>query len=397
MGLALSGGGDSQALAVLAAAWARPRGVALRAASVDHRLRAEATDEIALAARTCAALGIPHSTLVWEASPGTGNLQAAARRARQDLLGAWAVAAGLDYVALGHTRDDQAETVLLRLARGSGVDGLAGMAPLRAAGGITWLRPLLQVDRAALRAVLREAGVTWADDPGNADSRFHRVRARHLLAETATLGLDAETLAETAERMAAARHVLRAAAVEAAARIARVDRGDVLLAADALATLPSETRWRLLAQALCAVGGQVYRPRLKALRRIEAALAEGRGATLHGCLIRPFRRPDPHIRVMREPAAVAGCTAPAPGPWDGRWQVTGPDMPGARTACLGPAGLALRPDWRKAGLPHAAVLASPAVWTGSQLLAAPLLDPPGAWRATAHLDAAAFTASLLSD
>ena len=141
LGVAVSGGGDSVALLLMLATVARGRPLA--AVTVDHGLRPESGDEAAAVEALCAARGIPHATLRWNGWDGAGNLQDRARQARRTLIGAWARANGIGAVALGHTLDDQAETFLMRLARGSGVDGLSGMAPATRAEGVLWLRPLL--------------------------------------------------------------------------------------------------------------------------------------------------------------------------------------------------------------------------------------------------------------
>ena len=134
VGVAVSGGSDSTALLALVRAWAEAEGRSVLAVTVDHRLRPESAGEAGVVAELCARLGVGHATRVWADAPGRGNLQASARAARQHLIGAWAREAGLAAVALGHTLDDQAETVLLRLARGSGVDGLAAMRAAQASG-----------------------------------------------------------------------------------------------------------------------------------------------------------------------------------------------------------------------------------------------------------------------
>lgn len=388
LGVALSGGGDSMALLHLLVSWAADRDVALRAASVDHGLRPETGAEIALAAQSCARLDIPHDTLTWDGA-ATGNLQAAARDARFDLLAGWARDHGLDAVCLGHTQDDQAETVLQRLMRGSGVDGLAAMQARTTRDGTVWLRPLLDVSRASLREVLRGLGAVWAEDPSNADPRFERVRVRRVMAE---LDLSAERLAATAAAMARAQEALgRRAAEVAEAGAVRFDWGDVLLDAAQMRALDDETALRLLAEALRWVSGARYRPRLSALTGLRAELLDRRGTTLHGCLVRPERDA---WRVCREYNAVAGLETPAGALWDGRWRldlaerVTRPD---ATVKPLGQSGLAqvVRPD---PGPPQASLLATPALWHEERVLAVPRLN----WGLSSRIDSRPEPASFIS-
>ena len=193
---------------------------------------------------------------------GAGTAAAAATfrdgRARRGgaLIAAWARDEGLGAVALGHTLDDQAETFVMRMARGSGVDGLSAMAPVTGFDGLLWLRPLLGVRRAAVRAWLVAEGVGWAEDPGNDDWRFERVRARAALPLLAPLGLGVERLAATAAAMARA----RAALEQATAGLAREGltvgaAGDVVIARAALAEAPAELALRLLAGGAVLGGG----------------------------------------------------------------------------------------------------------------------------------------------
>lgn len=386
LGVAVSGGGDSVALLLLVLAAQAQGGPAPLAVSVDHGLRPESAAEAEAVARLCAGLGVPHVTLRWQdlgGWDGQGNLQDRARQARHRLIAAWARAEGLPAVALGHTADDQAETLLLRLARGSGVDGLAAMAVERQAAGLVWLRPMLGLRRAALRDWLAARDIGWIDDPSNDNPRFDRVRARQALALLAPLGLTVEGLVDTAARMAMARAALEAAAASAAARLMREEAGD-LLVAPGWTALPEETRLRLLSAAMGWIAGQVYRPRLAALRRVLDSAAAGRAATLAGCLLLPGRA---GLRLTREPKAVADTRAAPGAPWDGRWRLSsqGTAPEGAEIRALGQAGLALCPGWRATGRPHAALAATPAVWAGDELLAAPLAGWPGpagaAWRA----------------
>lgn len=397
LGVAVSGGSDSLALLVLMADWAGPRGVALEAATVDHGLRPEAAAEAAAVGALCARLGLPHAVLRWAAGPPKhGNLMDAARRARQQLIGDWAAGRGLDAVALAHTQDDQAETVLMRLGRGAGVDGLSAMAARRVAAGTVWLRPLLAVSRAALRAELGARGIGWAEDPSNTDDRYLRVRTRKALARLAPLGIDAAGLAATAVRMAAARAVLEAAAQEAAARIGRQEGGDVVLDRAGWAALAPETRDRLLAGALRWVGGGAYAPRRAALVRLAARLAQGRDGTLAGCAV-TCRGAE--IRIAREWRAVRAVTAAPDALWDGRWRLTPPEGCRAerlRVEPLGAAGLAACPGWRATGLPRASLAVTPAVRDGLWLVAAPVAGLAEGWQVETVPPAADFPAGLIA-
>ena len=375
VGIAVSGGGDSMALLVLMAQWAAPRGIALAAVSVDHGLRPESGTEIAAAAALAGRLGLSHDVLAWQGDKDSGNLMDAARQARRVLIADCARGRGIDAVALGHTLEDQAETLLMRLARGSGVDGLASMFPARRLGRITWLRPLLAVRREALREVLRGCGVAWAEDPTNADPRFARTRTRTAMAK---IGLDPARLARSAGQMALARDALSQALVGAGRDILRMQGGDVLLDCAGLEGLPQELRERLVAQVLCAVSGQPYRPRLQALRR---ALAAPTRATLHGCLLtRELHR----LRIAREWNAVSGQCTSADALWDGRWRLHPPPGEDAADHTVRALGKALDclPARAATALPRSSLLASPAVWRGPDLVAAPLADPGSRWRAS---------------
>ncbi len=375
VGIAVSGGGDSMALMVLMAEWAARHAIALAAVSVNHGLRPECGAEIAAAAALAARLGLAHDTLHWQGARARGNLMDAARQARRSLIAAWAQGRGVQAVALGHTLEDQAETLLMRIARGSGVDGLAGMAPARRWGGITWLRPLLTTRREALREVLRGCGADWAEDPTNADPRFARARTRRAMAQ---LGLDPARLARSAGQMAQARDALSQAALDAGGGILRMQAGDALLDRAGLEALPQELRERLVAQLLCALSGQPYRPRLQALRR---ALAAPTRATLHGCLLTWQPRT---LRIAREWKAVAGLCTPVDALWDGRWRLHPPPGTPATGHSIRALGRAIDrlPVAAAPTLPQSSLMASPAVWRGTELVAAPLADPGSRWRAS---------------
>jgi tRNA(Ile)-lysidine synthase len=370
LGIAVSGGGDSVGLLHLAHDWRAAGGPQLRAATVDHGLRAEAAEEAAGVARLCEDLDIPHDVLRWQGGEGAGNLPDRARRARYALLADWAQAREIADIAIGHTEDDLAETFVMRLARGAGVDGLAAMRARWRHGPVTFHRPLLSVSRAGLRDLLHGRGVDWVEDPTNTNMAYERARVRDALEALAAAGLEAPALARTARRLAEVRRALDDIAREKARDIVRLAAGDVLINRAGLAALPDEVARRILQAALRWITGPGYPPRGSAMTQFLEAARAGEAMTLQGCLLHAGATT---ARIGREYDAVADLRVPASAVWDGRWRMTGPAPPGAEIAALGPEGLRACPDWRESGLAHASALASPALWRDGQLLAAPLV------------------------
>jgi tRNA(Ile)-lysidine synthase len=204
--LAVSGGPDSVALMWLAARWrkALSRGPQLLAVTVDHALRAESTFEAAEVKRLARALGLSHRTLRWNGAKPRSGVPAAAREARYSLLAQAARSARATHIVTAHTRDDQAETFLMRLLRGSGIAGLSAMAALRERDGLVLARPLLNVPKSRLIATLDKARIAFANDPTNHDTTFTRPRLRALMPLLAAEGGDARALARLASRLARA-------------------------------------------------------------------------------------------------------------------------------------------------------------------------------------------------
>jgi tRNA(Ile)-lysidine synthase len=332
LAVAVSGGADSMALALLARDWAEARGGDLTALTVDHRLREAAAAEAAQVGQWLAERGIAHRILVREDGHGPGGVQAAAREARYRLLEGWCRKAGVLHLLVGHHREDQAETLLLRLARGSGLDGLAGMAALAEHAACRVLRPLLGVARARLTTTVQAAGQRWIDDPSNRDTAYARVRIRQAEARLAEIGLGAEGLAATATRLGRARAALERSVGALLARTAMIHpAGFVRLDPPALLAAAEETGLRALAAVLAMVGGEAYPPRLERLERLHGELVQslpGGGRTLGGCRILMRRGA---ILICREPAAMAPAVAAPPGAtvaWDNRFRLfLPPDAP----------------------------------------------------------------------
>lgn len=393
VGVAVSGGGDSVALVHMLARCLRDEPVTLHAVTVDHGLRPGSAAEAASVADLAAGLGIPHDILRWQGWDGTGNLQDQARRARYRLLTGWARDRDIPLLALAHTVDDQAETVLMRLGRASGAAGLAAIPPRRVQDGVTLIRPLLDVTRADLRTYLRRNGVAWIDDPSNDDPRFDRVKARQALQALAPLGITVQALADVARNMAQVRDALAWYAFVAARDLIEADAGDLLIDLRGFRVLPEETARQLLARAVQWVGGADYPPRRVPLASALDAIRRGGSAGLGGCLV--LRRGG-RIRVCREHAAVRDLSVPAGEVWDGRWQLTGGDPEGYRIAAVGQEGLGQCPKWRETGRPAVALIASPGVWRGAHLVAAPLAGKAQGWTAELRKSAEEFFASILT-
>ena len=280
--VAVSGGPDSLALLRLAHAAFGDR---VRALTVDHGLRTAAADEATAVAGYAASLGVAHATLRWAGPYPAANRQAAARNARYALLRDWCAAHGVAWLATAHHRDDAAETLLLRLARGSGTRGLSGIRPRRDLGdGVTLLRPLLAWSKADLGGVAAAAGWIAADDPSNRDPRFDRTRVRALLGRTPWL--DPARLAASAAHLADADAALAWAADLAWRSRAEVKGNTVTVDA---AGLPHDLARRLLVRAVTTLAPTAV-CRGDGIERLLRHLAIGRGGTLAGVAIRPVAR-----------------------------------------------------------------------------------------------------------
>ena len=361
-GLAVSGGGDSIALMHLVKDWSRGRRIMV--ATVDHRLRPESAAEARQVALWAAELDLPHETLIWHDPTMPGNIMANARNARLDLLADWARRNDLPAIALGHTADDLAETLLMRLNRGAGIDGLSAMAGRRHSHGIDWLRPLLNTRRSELRDWLREHEISWLDDPSNDNPDYHRIRIRQAISAT---GLSVESLAQSAQNLTEAREALSHYALQIA-KTASIQNASLTFPLQGFAEAPSEIRRRLLIAACRWITGADYAPRRKTVQHALEGIQDDKRVTLDGALIVPSRGA---LRIQREPAAAI-LAASGQTVWDNRWQISGLQQ-GQHVAALGnraQPGL----NRRESGLSHDEAAASPAIWAGTTLVAAPLLD-----------------------
>lgn len=390
LGLAVSGGSDSMALLHLATRIARHEGWNVDVVTVDHRLRPQAADEAAFVAQTCATLGWPHKSLAWNHDAIVGNLMDQARQARRALIADWAGSRNIRLVAFGHTADDQAETVLMGLARKAGLDGLTGMRSTWRQDGVVYTRPLLDVTRADLQTYLLRHGLSWRNDPTNEDDRYTRIKARRALAELTPLGITAAGLARVADNLDYARSALTRYVADVAKAIVREGAGALEMDRGAFLAAPFEVQRRLMIAALRWMSGASYPPRETGLNRLQLAILLKGTAMLSGCRLRVD---DTSIRLTREPRAVVTLSTPTDTPWDNRWHLSGPHAPDLTIRALGADGLRACKDWRATGLPREVLIVTPGVWCGDTLVAAPLAGWPQGWTATVS---PSFPATILA-
>jgi tRNA(Ile)-lysidine synthase len=382
--LAVSGGPDSVALMQLAARGRETRGGRreLTVLTVDHGLRPESRAEAEQVGRMAASLGLPHVILTWNHKVAqSGGVQARARVARYDLMAAYCHANDVPALVTAHTLDDQAETFLMRLKRGSGLDGLAAIPERGDWAGIVVLRPLLDVPKARLLATLDAAGIAFVSDPSNVDPRFERARVRGRANALAALSLTPEALALAARRLRRARQALESVAQEFLAANSEIsEAGYALIDRAALEAVPHEIALRALAQLIGAVGGGETPVQLAKLEHLLAALLEdpAKAHTLGRCRLEPCAG---RVGVFRE---VRGQGLPearlSPGErllWDNRFTVElgAAESKPVVVKALGESG------WRSlrersalaSSLPRLAGRTLPSCWRGDQLLGLPLL------------------------
>jgi tRNA(Ile)-lysidine synthase len=333
-------------------------------------LRAASAEEAQIVARAAQDLGYDHDTLIWQGWDGRGNVQDRARRARRDLLSAWAQENGLDAVALAHTSGDVAEGFIMRLARGAGVDGLAAMPARFVHDSAAFLRPLLWATRQDLRDVCAQSGAVWVDDPSNEALKFDRVRARKALPELAKLGIGPQVLAGVAAHLRAASDALEYATDDLARTCLQQANGIITLAPD-WQNAPPELQRRLIQRIILWIAPADYPPRGAALGEAILRAAQGLPTQLAGC---HFVQHHGQTLAFREARRCGGPTGIG-ALWDGIWRYVGQAVnTESKIAPLGTAGLLQWQGWRALGVPRAALLSQPCVWADGQMIATPFLS-----------------------
>ncbi len=368
--LAVSGGADSMGLLAYAAKMARRKNAPrFSVLTVDHGLRPQAVQETRIVKQTATQLGLPCTILRWQGAIPQSGVQQKARDIRYELMGDWCKAHGGVPLIVAHHMQDQAETVLMRLAHGSAVDGLAGMAMVHTRKSLTVLRPFLDVDKQDLAHFARKLGVRWIDDPSNENTAFERVRWRQNMAYLHELGLSAQGLVNMSDAMRETRIALdyyRNQFIQT--HIRHDDMGFLIIERAAFSRLPPLMQSRILAFYLAHFGADrpynVSHKRLSALRGLINAQKTG-GLTIAGCLVRLRKA---HILIGAEAARLAAMQPLTLMPgntvlWDRRFHITAKKplickaLGKAGLAHLRARGMAIRTD-----VPVHYLYALPALW-----------------------------------
>lgn len=377
----VSGGGDSMALAFLMQEWVNYHDGEMISLTVDHQLRDGARAEAESVQKVFEEHGMNHAILTWEGPKPATRIQEAARDARYRLLTDYCNAHGYTMLAVAHNLEDQAETFWMRLAHGSGIDGLAGIAGVRHIGGVALIRPVLGFSRARLRATCARYRVGWIEDPSNSNEKYLRVKLREFEEMLATEGFTPQRLSATLQKLEDARDALQTMTAEAAGRCLTLHpEGYATLHLKPWRDLPRDIQRRVLTQALQAVSPQAYPPGFEAVEatRLDLQKLDFAGKTLHGCeLLKPA---DDAVTLVREAAIVEPRVPAANGVvWDHRFTLAGLPGVNAEIGPLGEEGIAaLRrakfPEEKLKQLPSKARRMLPAFWHNDNLCAVPHLN-----------------------
>lgn len=382
--VAVSGGGDSLALALLAEDWVKARGGTVLALTVDHGLREGSADEADKVGRLLRAFGIRHDILVWRGSKPATHIQEEARNARYALLLETCRERGFPVLAVAHNLEDQIETFWMRLAHGSGLDGLAAMASSREVDGVTIIRPVLSFSREQLRATCVQRKIEWMEDPSNKNEKYLRVKLRQFEELLAGEGMTPARLSQTLQKLEDARAALQSVAAEAATSCVQLHpEGYVTLVLTVWKNFPRELQRRILAQAISMVAVQDYPTGFDGVEHLRQDLlgADFAGRTLGGCEIFPAR--DGVALILREAAAAEGRVKVMEGMvWDRRFAVSGIQSDTLEIGILGDAGISELKKHTDGGgavlkrlesLPFKVRRGLPALWREGNLVAVPVV------------------------
>lgn len=383
--IAVSGGIDSMVLTLLARQWCKKRAIQLIAFTVDHKLRKGSTEEANKVHQWLESYGIEHAILTLAGKKIDSNIQGRAREARYQLLAGQCKAAKISFLLVAHHKEDQAETFLLRLERGSGIDGLSAMVPLHHRGGVTLVRPLLSVPKACLKAYAALHHIPSVEDPSNRDPGYRRVFFRQILEAMEDKELFIHRVCETAVHMARAKSYIALKVAEDQKHVVTLlPEGYAFVTLPGFFALHEEAALRVLVQLLCAISGNPYKPRFEEVYRLYQSItrADFKAKTLYGCFIsRMAGKQKDKLLFCREIAAI-GENVPVHARetvlWDRRFFCTlKKPFKGAFIGCLGnevTAGWIERHKKGKENMPKKVLYGVPVLRTLEKILAVPHIN-----------------------
>ena len=372
LGLAVSGGSDSLAMLYICSDWALKNKVKLQCVTVDHQLRSESAKEAELVADHCDGLGINHEIVEWKHERNiSGNLYDLARSARYELIDKWRK--DLSFVLVGHTQNDQIETFLMNLKRGSGIEGLKGM-PLsfKRPEGYFILRPLIHTSRESLQQFLQEKKINWVSDPSNYNEDFERISQRKTWEILKLKGFTESRIKLSADHMRRAHDALKYMLPIHFKQIGKQELTDLLWSYNAFIALPEEFKLRLISAAIMWNGNLRYRPRFKAVLDILENIKEKKTTVLGGTL---FYHHAGKIRITSEFQSIkdnsVNCTLGSV--WRNVWKVKieikdGYIMP------IGPNGNNQLSKQQRTMMPYFSRIIQPGIFLKEKLVSAPTLD-----------------------
>jgi tRNA(Ile)-lysidine synthase len=389
LAIAVSGGSDSMALALLARNWAADKAIELVTLTVDHGLRPAAQQEAETVSQWMQALNLPHKTLVWRGPHPTTGIQSAAREARYQLMTAYCQSQDIPALLVGHQLEDQLETLLMRLSKGSGLEGLTAMKEDSRQFDLRLLRPLLGVERQTLRDYLRRQDQTWIEDPSNENQQFTRTQVGAILSDLQALpGSSLTAISLSAERMARASTALEEIAARRFEKNCQLSPyGFIRFPMQAVQDCPAEVGLRVLAKIVSTVRGEHLPFKLRSLEKIYSRLFQQEKTTSGTISGVQISRSANEWLVCREPGrtglpevVLAGNSEAI---WDRRFHVLDTARKQDRNPLLtirriGPDGWRYlqggKPAKEQIKLPAKVRINLPAVWLGDRLIAAPLFS-----------------------
>jgi tRNA(Ile)-lysidine synthase len=380
--VAVSGGADSLALTFLVHKWSIENDVKIIALTVDHGLRQEAAAEAEKVKNWLAIHKIQHQTLKWEGHKKPSNIQAEARDARYNLMAQFCRQNGFKNLLVAHNKEDQAETVLLRLMRGSGVDGLCGMAEEIKFEGIRILRPLLNVPKKYLREFLTDMDQEWIEDPSNKNPIYARVNVRSFIQNSDNADLLVSRLVDTAQNMQRSRLFIEKIVSQKVLELVDIrPEGYCVIDSEKFLQLDEEVAYRILSQLIKNIGGEYYKPRFEKLQNLYTQIRINdfsNGCTLGGCIIYKSQKKNNlgDLVIAREQQDVQADIDIADGEviWDNRFvcKLSGIETGALKIGALGESGLKIISDIIvNPNLPKRIIYSLPALKSLEKILAVP--------------------------